>query len=80
MGVELQSKIMQESEQQVKTLHENIAALKEMHRAELDELKREVERQVFITQACNALKGLHMSFGLYWALGVCVCVELSQCL
>ena len=59
---------MQESNQQVKTLHENMAALKEMHKAELDELKREVEKQVYITQACNALKGLHMSFGLHWAL------------
>ena len=44
---ELQSK-MQESNQQVKTLHENIAALKEMHREELEELKREVEKQVQI--------------------------------
>ena len=44
---ELQSK-MQESNQQVKTLHENIAALKEMHREELEELKRQVEKQVQI--------------------------------
>lgn len=44
MDGELQSK-MQESNQQVKTLHENIAALKEMHREELEELKREVEKQ-----------------------------------
>lgn len=44
MDGELQSK-MQESNQQVKTLHENITALKEMHREELEELKREVEKQ-----------------------------------
>lgn len=44
MDGELQSK-MQESNQQVKTLHENIAALKEIHREELEELKREVEKQ-----------------------------------
>jgi len=46
---------MQESNQQVKTLHENIAALKELHKVELEELKREVEKQVFITQACNQM-------------------------
>lgn len=44
LDLELQSK-MQESNQQVKTLHENIAALKELHRAELEELKKEVEKQ-----------------------------------
>lgn len=57
LNVELQSK-MQESNQQVKTLQENIAALKELHKAELEELKREVEKQVYITQACNVCKGL----------------------
>ena len=46
LDLELQSK-MQESNQQVKALHENIAALKELHRVELEELKREVEKQVF---------------------------------
>ena len=60
---ELQSK-MQESNQQVKTLHENIAALKELHRAEFEELKREVEKQVFITQTCNVSKGLQHLAGL----------------
>ena len=40
-----------ENNQQVKTLHENIAALKELHRAELEELQREVEKQVFMAQA-----------------------------
>lgn len=54
MDVDLQSK-MQESNQQVNTLHENIAALKELHKVELEELKREVEKQVFITQACNQM-------------------------
>lgn len=49
LDLELQSK-MQESNQQVKTLHENIAALKELHRAELEELKKEVEKQVFKVQ------------------------------
>ena len=37
---------VQRSNQEVKALHENIAAMKEMHRAELEELKTEVERQV----------------------------------
>ena len=63
LDVELQSK-MQESYQQVKTLHENIAALKELHRAELEELKREVEKQVFIAQTCNVPKGLQHLMGL----------------
>ena len=49
LDLELQSK-MQESNQQVKALHENIAALKELHRVELEELKREVEKQVFKLQ------------------------------
>lgn len=71
MDGELQSK-MQESNQQVKTLHENIAALKEMHREELEELKREVAKQVFITQAHNVCKRLHMSFSLYYALTACL--------
>jgi len=44
LDVDLQSK-MQESNQQVNTLHENIAALKELHKVELEELKREVEKQ-----------------------------------
>lgn len=70
LDVELQSKI-QESNQQVKTLHENIAALKEMHKAELEELKREVERQVFITQARNVCKDLLVRFGFYSALTGC---------
>ena len=51
MEVELQSKV-QERDQQVKKLHENVATLKEMHKAELEELKREVEKQVFVTQGC----------------------------
>ena len=40
---------VQRSNQEVKTSHENIAAMKEMHRAELEELKTEVERQVQVT-------------------------------
>ncbi|KAL9965288.1 hypothetical protein ACROYT_G029063 [Oculina patagonica] len=42
--VELKSKV-QESNQEVKKLQENIATLKELHKAELEELKREVEKQ-----------------------------------
>ena len=42
---QLQDKV-QESNQEVKTLQENIAALKELHKAELEELKKEVEKQV----------------------------------
>ncbi|KAJ7389480.1 hypothetical protein OS493_031451 [Desmophyllum pertusum] len=41
---QLQDKV-QESNQEVKTLQENIAALKELHKAELEELKKEVEKQ-----------------------------------
>lgn len=37
---------VQESNQEIKKLQENIATLKELHKAELEELKREVEKQV----------------------------------
>lgn len=46
-SVEIQlEKSIQRSNQEVKELQANITAMKELHRAELEELKKEVEKQV----------------------------------
>lgn len=48
MNAELHSKV-QESNQEVKKLQDNIDTLKELHRAELEELRKEVEKQVLLS-------------------------------
>ena len=45
MDTELDKKV-QRSHQEIKELQDNMSAMKEMHRAELAELKKEVEKQV----------------------------------
>ena len=35
-----------QSKQEIKTLQDNIAAMKELHRAEIEELRNEIEKQV----------------------------------
>lgn len=47
MNAELHGKV-QESNQEVKKLQDNIATLKELHKAELEELRKEVEKQVLL--------------------------------
>ena len=37
---------LQQSKQEIKALQDNIAAMKELHRAEIEELKNEIEKQV----------------------------------
>ena len=37
---------LQQSKQEIKALQDNIAAMKELHRAEIEELKNEMEKQV----------------------------------
>ena len=47
LEAELDKKV-QRSNQEIKELQDNMSAMKEMHRAELEELKKEVEKQVHL--------------------------------
>lgn len=39
---------LQQSKQEIKTLQDNISAMKELHRAEIEELRNETEKQVLL--------------------------------
>ena len=63
---------LQQSKQEIKTLQDNIAAMKELHRVEIEELKNEIEKQVLFL-----LSSLHLSpfsgwgNSLIWPIRLC---------